>query len=117
VCQSHDSTDEVCEDCGYRYAAMSRASCTNCIFDALFMTGINALADPRFVEYLASHGLNPTSMSGDLDRVIGNHVEEIVSADPFEARYTFTVDGEACTLTLDDGFAVVDLTVHDARSD
>ena len=117
VCETHDSTDEVCGDCGYRYAAMSRANCTNCIFDALFMTGINAFTDPGFVEFLASNGLNPTSMSGELDRVIGNHVEEVISADPFEARYTFKVEGEACTLTLDNDYAVADLTVHDAGSE
>jgi hypothetical protein len=56
-------------------------------------------------------------MSGELDRVIGSHVEKVVSPDPFEARYTFTVDGEACTLTLDDDYAVAELTIRDAGSD
>lgn len=35
--------------------------------------------------------------------------EEIFGTDPFEARFTFTVDGDALTLTVDDNLNVVNV--------
>ena len=65
------------------------------------------------MKFLIEHGIDPIAPEAfhlsSLD-------ERILSTDPFKARFTFTADGDALTLTVDDDLVVVDVT-EDAASD
>jgi hypothetical protein len=66
----------------------------------------------ELLAFLTEHGINPVSQDtlGTALETLGNYDEEVVSADPFEARLTFTADGESITLTLDDDLSVSNVT-------
>lgn len=106
VCDDHDATDGVCERCGYRHAAIGRADCTNCPFESRAPFVLYCLAAPDVLAFLATRGVDPL---GDWAAV--DWTETITGTDPFEARFTCTVDGDALTLTVDDTLGVVDVTV------
>jgi hypothetical protein len=42
----------------------------------------------------------------DDGRLARNTEEDVISVDPFEARFTFTIDGDAITLTVDEDLTV-----------
>jgi len=115
VCEDHDD-DGTCDGCGRTYAVHFHASCTNCINDWSGIVPGLLLGCTDLQAFLTGHGINlvaPDTLDRAL-RTLGNYQEEVVSTDPFEARFTFTVDGDALTLTVDDGPTVVDATLHRA---
>lgn len=73
-------------------------------------------ANTDLLALMTAHGLNPVSPSSELSfwELTGTYEEEIRSVDPFEARFTFTIDDDALTLTVDDDLNVVDVTEHKA---
>ena len=114
VCAEHDAGDGICERCDSRYAVELHASCTNCINDLRGPFVLGLVADTELLSFLLAHGLDPIAPSGDgiyeVDRIHMGYEEEVVSTEPFEARFTFAADGEALTLTVDDDLSVVDAT-------
>lgn len=111
VCTNHDATDELCDGCDRRYAATVRYRCTNCVYAIGGVLGvIRLLADPDLRAFLIDHGFNPVAPSSlrfwEATQV---YDEEILGTDPFEARFTFTIDGDSLTLTVDDELSVVDV--------
>lgn len=113
VCEDHDETGDRCDTCGQWFAVTVHYNCTNCIYsvDAPFSTHL--LDDNDLVGFMADHDI-------DLLGPNGFHIaaleETVLSVDPFEARFTFTVDGDALTLTVDDDLSVVDATTHAASA-
>ncbi len=112
ICEKHDTTDGVCDACDNRYAVQHHAHCTNCIYDSTGIFMLSLLANTELLAFLTTHGLNPVSASSELAvyAVTGAYEETILSVDPFEARFTFTVDQDAITLTVDESLAVVDVS-------
>lgn len=114
VCEDHDTTDGLCEQCGSRHAVEFYATCTNCINDLRGPFVFRLVADTDLLAFLTDHGLNPVAPSGEeiheVDRIHMNYDEEVRSVDPFEARFTFAVDDETLTLTVDDDLSVIDAT-------
>jgi DNA-binding transcriptional ArsR family regulator len=111
VCEDHARTDEVCESCGGRYAVGVRVRCTNCIYDRAGAFGAALLANLDLLQFMTAHGINPVDQSSR--SVVGaamDYEEEVVSTEPFEARFTYTVGGDAITLTVDDDLSVVDVS-------
>lgn len=110
VCTEHDPGDGICEECNNRYAVQHHAHCTNCIYETAGLFMLSLLATTELLAFLTARGLNPISASSELDvyAVTGDYEEEVVSVDPFEARFTFTADGDSITLTVDDDLEVVD---------
>jgi hypothetical protein len=52
--------------------------------------------------FLATHGVNPVAPT-DLSRFyrfLLDYEEAVASTDPFEARFTFTLDGDPLTLSM-----------------
>jgi len=43
--------------------------------------------------------------------------ETILSTDPFEARFTFNIDGDTLGVTVDDDLCVVEVTRHGSGGD
>jgi len=111
VCETHDLADGICADCGKRHAVQIRYRCPICRFEE--GGGFwNALwADPDFLSYLLNHGVDPISPSpSQFALIVSSFEEEVRSVEPFEARFTYTIDGESINLTVNKAFEVVDVT-------
>lgn len=116
VCEDHDSTEGYCEQCDRRYATRFDGHCTNCHYDFKSIAPGCLLADTDLLAFLASHGVNPLAPDSldDAMGALGNYDEEVLSTDPYEARFTFVTGDEALTLTVDDDLSVVDATRRSA---
>jgi DNA-binding transcriptional ArsR family regulator len=111
VCEHHDAADGACTRCGGRYAASVQYRCTNCLADHGGMFVNHLLTDPDLQAFLLAHDVNPLSPPPKrFSASVWLYNEEILDADPFEARFTFTIDGDALTMTVDDDLSVVDAT-------
>lgn len=106
VCTDHDVTDGLCDECGYRFAVMLDYTCTNCVCSLRNAAGTRVIVTTAFLSFVTAHGLNPHSPSRELHQVVASHDEEVVSTEPFEGRFTFTIDGDALTLTVDENLSV-----------
>lgn len=112
VCEDHDTNEESCAQCGRRYAVRFDVHCQNCHYDAQGISPTCLLASTELLSFLTENGINPFTPD-TLDRALGslaNYEEEVLSTDPFKAKFTFTVDGEALLVIVDDGLSVVDVT-------
>lgn len=110
VCEEHDSTGTHCEQCDNRHAIQIEFECTNCLYGGQAAFVIALMADVTVLSFLATHGINPVAPSDPTaySAALMDSEEELLSADPFEARFTFTLDDAALTVTVDDDLNVVD---------
>lgn len=109
VCESHEAIDEICETCGRRYAVWLDTHCTNCVY---FLQGpfeLHLLAHTDFLAFVISNGINPLSWTPELNRMTSEYDEEVLSTEPFNARFTFEIDDDALTMTVDDDLNVVEV--------
>lgn len=109
VCEDHDPTEGLCSSCKGRYAAGITFVCTNCVFEAGGGFAVALLDDTDLLSFITSHGFNPISPESlrPLNEVHGDYDEEILSVDPFEARFTFSIGDDTLTLTVE-GTTVID---------
>jgi len=116
LCEAHEDGEDACSVCGHRYAAHHSARCTNCVYSRRATFGTALLDSPALQSFLTDHGVNLVSPSHDqFAAFVLDYDEEVLATDPFEAAFTFTADGDALTLTVDDDLAVVDATEHAAE--
>jgi hypothetical protein len=112
VCETHDASTEVCDECERRYAMKFEHFCTNCNYNPNSIAPGVILANTEFLAFLTAHGINPfapESLTRAI-RAMAHYDEEVVSTDPFEARLTFTVDDDSITVTLDADLSVTAVT-------
>ncbi|MBX0324154.1 helix-turn-helix domain-containing protein [Halomicroarcula sp. F13] len=109
VCEDHDASDGLCDRCDGAHAVNVGARCTNCIFRSGGVLVVVLLADTALLAFLTAHGLNPVAPDSirRLNEVLADYDETVLSTDPFRARFTFGVDGDRLTLTVDDDLSVV----------
>jgi hypothetical protein len=70
---------------------------------------MHLMATTELLAFVTGHGYNPLTE----EWVWGwEYEEEVLSTDPFEGRFTFTIDGDALTLTVDEELTVVEATRH-----
>lgn len=114
VCTDHDATDGRCENCGNQHAIHLDVACSNCVYRNQVVFVHTLYGNPNFLAFLASHGMSPLTSESVIQLVhtIVPFDEEIVSTEPFEARFTFAAGDDTIVLTVDDTFDVVDLTAH-----
>lgn len=112
VCENHDPGDDVCSMCDQRYAGGTQFRCRTCLFERSGTVPVAIAATRELLELLLSHGLNPVfpESIAAVQRVYSDFDEEILSTDPFNARYTFVVDADTLTLTVDENLSVVEVT-------
>lgn len=107
ACENHDSADGLCERCDSRYAVQLHSRCTNCVYEKQGLFAIQLFDTPELLAFGATHGFNVTSdgieWGWDWD-------EEVISMDPFKARFTHTIGGDSITLTVDEDLNVVNAT-------
>lgn len=111
VCKDHDATGGLCATCDNRYAVKLHFRCPNCILAVNGSPPIYLVTTTDLLDLLTSPGPNPVSPDtpADVQRVLSNYDEEILSIEPFEARFTFAVEQETLTLTVDEDLSVVDV--------
>jgi hypothetical protein len=69
------------------------------------------MAKTELLSFLTDHGGNPL-IPDTFDvgpGAVANYEEDVRSLDPFEAAFTFTIDGDSITLTIDEDVSVVDM--------
>lgn len=109
VCEDHDAESGTCDCCGRRYAAQRLDECTNCIYEAEGHVNGRLFSNTDLLAFFSTHGLNPLTPDS-FDRameVMFTYDEEVISIDPFMAQYTYTMDGDSITLTVDEDLSVV----------
>lgn len=106
VCSDHNASVGRCEACGRRYAANVEVTCTNCILDVSGLITVGLAAKTELLQFLTDHGINPLTSHG---WVTTNYDEEIRSVEPFEGRFTFTIDGDRLSLTVDEDLNVIEV--------
>lgn len=112
VCETHESGEDLCSACGNRHAVYLSIACTNCVFDTGGEAVLRLVSQTAFLNLLTDHDLNPVAPDdiAAVDRVHGEFDEEILSVDPFEARFTFRLGDAELALVLDDDLNVVEAT-------
>lgn len=110
VCESHDAAGGLCRACDSRLAVWFQFRCTNCIYERTVSAGMAFLNVPELLVFVGKHGLNTSSLAIEWGWDVG---EEVVSVDPFEGRFTFTIEDDSITLTVDEDLSVLDVTRHE----
>jgi len=108
VCEPHDASEGTCDRCGRRFGAVASATCTNCPFDLQVGLAAYLVTSTEVMAFLLDHGIDPIA-PGDFHPYAA--VEEtVISHEPFESRYAFTVAGDTLTVTVDGDLSVVDVS-------
>ena len=105
VCGDHGAGDEFCEHCKHRFAVSVDVVCTNCPFTTKSPYPTHALGNVDLMSFMTGHGIDPFASDAFHLR---SCTEELLSTDPLEARYTFSADGDAFTLTVNGELSVVE---------
>ncbi len=114
VCEAHEVSEEICDECNRRYAVQVHNECSICTFGYQGIVLLALTNSVAFQEFLIDNGINPMAPLPEQFLLIDViHDEEVLSVDPFEGRFTFRIDGNALTVTLDDELEVVEATRHD----
>ncbi|MFB6191755.1 MAG: helix-turn-helix domain-containing protein [Haloarculaceae archaeon] len=110
VCEDHDAGEGLCEECGDLYAVGLHAACTNCVFETGGEFSVALTAETELLDLLTDHGLNPVAPApaSRVNEVHSDYGEEVLSTDPFRARFTFELEGDELTVTVDDELRVVE---------
>jgi hypothetical protein len=71
---------------------------------------IRLVGHTPMLDFLTDHGLNPVAPESPrlVNAVHEDYEEDLLSEDPFRARFVFTADDERLVLTVDDDLAVVE---------
>ena len=102
VCEDHRGGTRCCDRCGYRHAVVHTAHCQNCTFDSRLPYGMILAGATELQSFLTSRGFNLLEESyRDFSLVFKNYEEEIIATDPLEVSFTFTLDGDDISLTVD----------------
>jgi DNA-binding transcriptional ArsR family regulator len=110
ACGNHDPAGDPCERCDRRYAVGIDSRCTNCPF-ALGGSAVGYLhTSPDLLGFLFDHGFDPLSSAFPSTLEVADFEEELVGTDPFEARFTFAVDGDTLTLRMTEDLTVTAVT-------
>ncbi|MFB6193550.1 MAG: winged helix-turn-helix domain-containing protein [Halobaculum sp.] len=116
VCDDHES-EGVCGTCDGRYAVTATFDCTNCIHSTGGDPIVALAATTELFALLAGNGYNPVDPDSltRVEAVHGGYEETIHSRDPLRADYTFAVEGDRLTLSVDESLRVIDS--HRATAD
>lgn len=113
VCDDH-AGDGICERCNRRNAVLVVARCRNCPHERTGYILAILLGEPAFRAFLERRGIDLFSLPPETGGLLVGYDEELLNLDPFEGRFTFTVDGDRIRLTVDGEPSVVDVTRPDA---
>jgi len=111
VCKDHDGTEGICDHCDRRYAVLFEAECATCHYHKRGIAPMCLLAKTELLSFLTDHGGNPLIPDTfDVEPgAVANYEEEVLSVDPFKAEFTFTIDDDVLTLTIDENISIINV--------
>lgn len=107
VCENDEPAEGLCPNCERRHAVQNARNCSNCVYEQgdPFVTHLIGNLDLRL--FLGEHGIDPIADGPSWGWV---YEEEILSVDPFEARFTFTADTDTISLLVNDELTITNVT-------
>lgn len=106
-CDEHEDSEAVCEACGQRFGVVIETRCTHCILEQESVFTKFLLGHPAVMGFLIDHGRDPVVPEG----VHLSAVDETIHAtDPFEASFTFTLDDDELSVTVNDQADIIEVT-------
>lgn len=106
ICEDHDEGEGFCTRCGDRYAVTFQADCTNCPLHLGSPISMYLGASPALLSFGLDHGMDPLTDPWDWG---WEYDEEVLSTDPFRGRFSFIIDDDALTVTVDEDLEVVEV--------
>lgn len=110
VCEDHDASDGLCEGCSSRRMIIHQVTCENCHFNQVGPFPIALSDNTDLIAFWTAHGYDLLRPSADMLAELANYEETLLSREPFEARFTWTLDGDSLSVTVDDELTVVAVT-------
>lgn len=109
VCETHNAGEGVCDVCHIRYAVIHYRTCTNCSYDSRTLMGRMLLGTTELLHFITDHDINPINPETLREFVpfLDEYEEEVLSVEPFEGRFTFRLDDDTITLTVDGNLNVL----------
>lgn len=109
VCEAHDPRDGLCPKCCHEHAVQVRYDCSNCLYTQRGAFVLALMAHIELLGFMIAHDLNPVAPSAPAahDAALMSYQEDVRSVDPFEARFTFTIEDDSLVVIVDDTFGVV----------
>ncbi|MDY6764503.1 MAG: winged helix-turn-helix domain-containing protein [Halobacteria archaeon] len=111
ICSNHETDKPICDQCQTRFAIMQVDRCVNCGHERRGGFSHHLLGNPRVRTFFETRGVDPIAPNYENLSPIYDYEEEVLSTDPFEARFTFTVDGDDLVVTVNNDLNIVDITV------
>ena len=108
VCEEHSDTG-ICDHCNRRHAVSIFSQCQTCLHKKGGMFQRFLLAEPELRSFWDSRGIDLFAPSPEDAHYFVGYDEEVLSVDPFKARFSFTADGDTLTLTVNDDLDIVDV--------
>jgi hypothetical protein len=114
VCENHASAG-ICDVCKRRRAVFANSECRNCPHEKGGGFPRLLLSEPRLRAFVVSREVDLFALEFDhWDRFI-SYEEDVLGTEPFEARFTFTIDEDTITLTVDESLEVADIERDDTE--
>lgn len=110
VCFEHEATGGLCAVCDQRRAVRMRMRSENCHHSVTGPFVLRLSTDTALLSFLTSHGVNPLPPTPAFYEVVAHYEEEILSAEPLEMAFTFTIGDDSIRLLVDDDFAASEST-------
>lgn len=107
ICEGHDSTNGSCDQCGNRHGIHVESHCTNCFHLMRGIFGNYLVGTTELLAVVAGHGINPISDGIEWG---AEWDEEILSTEPFEARFTTDIEDERVSITVGADLTVTDVS-------
>lgn len=108
ICADHPD-DGVCEVCESDHAGGIRYDCTVCGYaEGMPLWGRGLVGEEMF-RFAYDRGVNLNRPSPDDLRLTRDIEEDIMSVKPPRVRYTYHIDGDALSLTIDDALEITDV--------
>lgn len=116
LCEHHDTPEGLCTACGNRQAINLHVYCPSCTFRNQLFFIHTLYNNAEFLDFLSAHNISPISPESIIEMVhtLTPFDEEIISTDPFEARFAFTADDESLSLIVDEELSVIEVTRNKA---
>lgn len=117
ICETHDASAGICGECHARFGLLVDYACTNCTHtERNFPMGLHLLLSaPELLAFVGAKGVNPIMPPWESHAEVSWFDEELRNQDPFEARFTYTLAGDALQLTIDEELDVVSAEQYTPR--
>lgn len=111
LCPDHDTSNQVCEMCGWPYVASTWMECQHCNFQIGTPTRWLPLSHPRVGSFFQDRGVDV--LSGVTMR-LWSHLhqasKEVHSVDPIELEYIYHVNEDQLSVEVRDEFSIRNIT-------